>query len=453
MSSYSRSLSQSHSHSHSVSEEAPFRRISSPAKSFRRDFKAFKKFKKESSTEKSDEKKQELLTKYLKYEDVKKHPDYVSLWMSVTESVIDPEEVFVFLYSEEIGSKSILLYRKWVEHYLTVKELILASQVTDLAESNLINNYPHDLKPRGKCLEVDELREFVEAQILARLVEDFYSKEFYKSNVACENSEDSGMFQDDEGISEEAFKLLQEKNIKGRIGSVLELVYGHKVKANPSKDKTKPLRSTFLRKARRKKFSDLVNTREFNGLSVYVQQEFRSMLPKARLLAYEYEYMSIRYKEKQPKKVSDQKTVKRPFWISVENFNKQEFLFKKKKILTLANENKEEVVRNPSKRRRAELHAIPDTISVKKQPQAVKNKTKVSKDQKDLFFAKQPLESTSTGLSFVTDFNIDSFVQSRLLGMFEDSHGTRVKLIKPKRLPDGPLNVLKELPRGREEEE
>lgn len=417
-----------------ISEGYPFREFPSPTKQFHREWREILRGEGEdgdSAESRLREKKRCLMKRHIVHEQVKKLPQYVGLWLALTETVNDPEEVLVYMYSEELGVENITFYRAWTEHYLREREFILANQVLELAEAQLTgfkNSQSVALQAEG----VAELREWLERQILRYLVEDFYCKEFYKSNVCWEESNEKNSHFGDEGITEDDFGELAGKTLKKRVSAVLERVYGLDEFQNASLGlKRKSKKNVTPRAEKRKKFSDLINTKQFNSLTVYIEREFRNVIPRSKLLAYEYEYLA----KKHPCKSSAANLSQRePFFVTVENRQKQRLL----KAQTKHFRRKKNGASAPSKNGMTKTR-----IEV------------ITGDENKLealdFLKTQP--TNSTAMTLLSELTGNSFGQRRLFSLWEDSQTTKIKIIKPRPLEHSRGNLLRELPRSRTQEQ
>jgi hypothetical protein len=62
---------------------------------------------------------------------------YIEIWLQIASLVKNPEQVYVYMFSNDIGIYSESFYQSWINLYLDNKLYLLAYQTLCLADSNL----------------------------------------------------------------------------------------------------------------------------------------------------------------------------------------------------------------------------------------------------------------------------------------------------------------------------
>jgi hypothetical protein len=160
----------------------------------------------------------QIAAKYMNTPTVKNTREYIEIWFLLIDELERPEEAFVYMYSYEIGVSDIEFYRRWMSHYTSRHEFILAFQVFELFKEMSARNKADLLH------DIQELERMLEAEEIGALVNDFYSQEFYQGNIMEEKRKKYGDIEV-EGISHADFEKIKEIDLGKRISTILASIY------------------------------------------------------------------------------------------------------------------------------------------------------------------------------------------------------------------------------------
>lgn len=277
--------------------------------------------------------KRSLANFYLTEDRVNRDPTYVGLWLQLAEFVADEEEVYVYMYNSGIGDWDFKLYKNWLQWYVDNKMFVLAEQLAQLAKKKAGS--------AGWSEGATTLKDWLREATINALVYDFYGKSFYEHHVSKEGQRESIGEQD--GISVEDFEQIKAIDLTKRINDVVANIYSTSLshrysgaESYPVKRKSYPdLEQITIRRGRqvRKKYSDLINMKQYARGAVYIEKDYRDIIPEVTLLAYEYEYLTKRYKLYLEPKSTQPNPGKQEFWIKVEKRHEMKMLSLNRKIV------------------------------------------------------------------------------------------------------------------------
>ena len=292
---------------------------------------------------------QELVEKYITCEQTKKMKGYTRVWLYLAGKVKDKEEVFTFMYRNDIGITDEELYEDWINLYIERRQFILANQLFQLAERNLSRM---NILSKQKLLEA----------ISYRLTEDFYKQPFFEFHVDNESDKD---LVDSLGISGEDFDEIKNIDIEKRISSFVDGTYSitnsgrSKLVRSSKKKRSGNLFSMVSdrRGKKRKKYSDLINRRNYNGFQVYVARDCRDIIEETTKRAYEYAYLCKYYNI--PQREVKYNENGNEFWIRTKRqqeldniiFKRKKFSFKRHSILNKKGSGHKRILKLSSKKK------------------------------------------------------------------------------------------------------
>ncbi len=388
---------------------------------------------------------QQILDRYQYNQEIKIRREYKELWLYMSETVNEPEEVFVFMHVNDLGKNFIELYKRWISLYINKKEFVLSYQLINLIRGDFHEKH------------INELSVFLENEVCVRLSLDFYSR---KNHVSVNVGEEfSFELEEDDGINEDDFNKIRDIDIKERIKKVESAIFTSSLISSPghlsSPKKNKSQRK--LNFSKKKRYSDLINMKSFHDDSVYIGRECRSdNIEKLKLLVFEYEYYKKKYKdydfEKSPHKNSDEYFF--DFWIKKQNNEKIKQLINERKILRLY---KKKSSLKKSSKRNSKIKKKSPKVSIdpfSNKINDIRKKFDFKKFDDDDFFN---IESTKGTLDFDTNqlfSNSNHFFESKssafgnnnLFNFFEmEKKNKLLKLHKKINVKD---RIIKELPRS-----
>lgn len=260
-----------------------------------------------------------LANYYITDDKVKKDPHYIDIWLQLATHIIDEEEIYVYMYNTGIGDKDKRLYERWLQWYIDNKMFILADQLLQQANKRIILSHSDN--------GVLDLKEKLRGAIINALVDDFYKQPFYDSHVSKESQ--GITLGEEDGISLTDYESIKSIDLTTRINDVVGNIYctslferEKNIDQHPVKRKSFPnLEQVTMRKGKqmRKKYSDLINMKQYSKGAIYIEKDCRDIIPQVTLLAYEYEYLTKKYKDHVPERHRnnnyDDKWV---FWIKEE---------------------------------------------------------------------------------------------------------------------------------------
>lgn len=411
-----------------------------------------------------------LACHYILVDRVKRDLNYVKLWLSLADHVRDKEEVFVYMYNNGIGDREEMLYEKWAAWYVETKQFVYADQLCQLAMKK-------STSPRW-ISSMSFLREGLNAQILAALIADVYSKPHYKNHVSAESQQKD----DDEygTISLEDFEAIKSINLATRINDVVARIYSTSLIERDSnfglgneKQKSIHMGNITRRKDRvlRKKYSDLVNTKEYPNGPIFVQKEYRNVIPLVTMVAMEYEYLLRLYKDYAPLVSYEDRLDpnKREFWIKEEKRQELKRLSLGRKILRIrprpskrsqVSSGKKRISKNPASRNSINRHSSSKKENINSNDNRVDVSMNVPKllnfeDLDDIFDVKRQSDSffsqnaTNTNVHSNPPAFFNMGFNMRLMDMPFSTYNNDVSSVKvlKMRTVDVRENMCKELPR------
>ena len=227
---------------------------------------------------------QKILDQFQYCQEIKKRKDFKDLWLKMSDLVNNPEEIFVYMHTNDFGKNYKKLYKKWINYYISKTEFILSYQ--------LINLIKKDFKKKF----IDEITNSLEKKLTNKLCL------FYKRNnhVSVSYGIGDAFEKEDEGIREEDFENIKKVDIKKRINLVESEIFStsnislSNKKCSTAKKSKREILNKKKRRINKKRFSDLINK---NTNDIYIGREYRAEnIEKIKLLVYEYEYYKVKYK-------------------------------------------------------------------------------------------------------------------------------------------------------------
>ena len=411
-----------------------------------------------------------LACHYILEDRVKKDANYVKLWLSLADFIKDQEEVFVYMYNNGIGDRDQALYQKWVNWYAEKKQFIYADQLIQLGMKKCSTS-----KWVGA---MNYLQDRLNTDILSALVSDVYSKPYYKKHVSAETQREADSESD--GISLEDYEYIKSINLSTRINDVVARIYSTSLIENDSnfvlnneKQKSVNMDNITRRRNRllRKKYSDLVNTKEYTNGVIYVERDYRNIISSVTMVAMEYEYLLRLYKDFAP--IVDYQDrldpSKREFWVKEEKRQELKRLSLGRKIARIrprpskrsqVSSGKKRISKNSASRRSINRHSSSKKENVNgyaNRADVIMNMPKLInfedlddifdvKRESDSFFSQQPTNANTYSnppAFFNMGFNMR--LMETPFSMFNNDVSS-VKVLKM-RTVDVRENICKELPR------
>lgn len=231
-------------------------------------------------------------------ESVKSTKYYIENWLRCLYLSADQEELFCYIFRNNILNKSYQFYLNWMYFYVHRKEYILASHVVNLSASNL-----------NKCEVIFENAGFDLGDRLCQIIKeslsfDFYRQDFYIANVNSseEDFRSAGLSYESFGISQNDFLAIKKVKLDEKIWCLNYEEGVFEQKKNEKKgdynDGLKPYPSFFdwrLNFKEKVKFEKVINE-IINPTNTYIDPIVaEDVFPGYIIRAYEYEFLKRQY--------------------------------------------------------------------------------------------------------------------------------------------------------------